>query len=308
MEGLLMPPLEQTSTSQLISEFNNKFKTLSTDRNGFEKIAALLLAQSGISLPLNAKNLNLVASRLVRVLDEYNFSNYNEYIYFLNKSDSRCMQEFINALTTNTTNFFRESKHFDVLANVYQSIRLRKMNEEDPEVRIWCAASSRGQEAYTILMTLFNHNLIRLGDRLKLLASDIDIVVLQEAARGVYKKEELKEIPPIYFKRFFKRLTPKIKNNLQPSFQIINEVRDLVTFAPLNLMKRPYPFLKKFDVIFCRNVLIYFNQKTATEVTEYLCQYLNPEGYLFVGHTETGLVNNKLVKSIAHGVYQRHER
>ena len=303
-----MPPIENTSTSHLILEYNNKFKTLSTDKNGFEKIATLLLEYSGIFLPINAKNLNLVASRLTRILDKYNLSNYDEYIQFLKKSNSYYMQEFINSLTTNTTNFFRESRHFDVLANIYQPIRLKKMNEGDSEIRIWCAASSRGQEAYTILMTLFNHNLIRLGDKLKLLASDIDIAVLQEAARGVYTKEELKDIPPIYLKRFFKRLTPKIKNNLIPSFQIINEVKDLVTFTQLNLMKRPYPFLKKFDIIFCRNVLIYFNQKTATEVTEYLCHYLNPEGYLFVGHTETGLVNNKLVKSIAHGVYQRHER
>ena len=178
---------------------------LQADEPGFTKLSALLKEKAGINMVLNDKNLTLMASRLNSVLKKHQLKSYKEYIRAMEENPEKFLPEFIVCLTTNTTQFYREPIHFDYLAKKLPEILERKEQEKNYELRIWCSATSTGQEVYTIMMVLLKHiqNLTKWN--IKFLATDIDYEVLQRASSGIYGQNEIGGIPSENLKKYFEK-------------------------------------------------------------------------------------------------------
>ena len=228
---------------------------------------------------LSAKK-TLIEGRLSRVLLEKGFSTFGEYLDFVfNDKTKTELDILINRLTTNHTYFMRESKHFDYLKSTV--LPYLRDTVKDKNLRIWCAASSTGEEPYTLEMIVqdFFHNELSLWNK-EIIASDISSRVLNIAKEGVYSLESIQEVPSTWKLNYFEKVsdnTVRVKEN----------IRKNVTFQKLNLMDTMLPFKRKFHVIFCRNVMIYFDQPTKTALINRLYNVLEDGGYLFIGLAET---------------------
>ncbi len=278
------------------SEF---FQRLSGDEHGYHKLAAWLKSQAGIHMPPTPKNFTLMASRLSKIMSKLGIDSYAQLYQKLQQGDRDVQKAFIEALTTNKTEFFREAHHFEILPGIAQNLLKRK-----GELRIWCAAASRGHEPYSILFTLLESGLDPFKHRLKFLASDIDQTVLAEASKGVYRAEEVTDVPGSMRDRYMVKMRDTGRGD---RWMVRDELRQLITFAPFNLVEFPYSFQHKFDIIFCRNVLIYFDRDTVTRVKEHLAQVLAPDGYLFIGHSETGSARVSTLQTIEAAVFKKLE-
>lgn len=272
---------------------------LQKDEKGFLRLAEILKKNAGINMVLNDKNLTLMASRLNTLLKNNQIVNYKDYAELLEKPNSQYMAEFIVSLTTNTTQFFREPAHFTIMTEKLTEIFQRKEKQKDFDLRIWCSASSTGQEVYTMMMVIQNHPMMSKRWNIRFLATDIDYEVLQKAANGLYQEGEIQGIPDQYLQKYFQGF----KDDSGKKFQMKPEYRELVRFATFNLLTEKYPFKNPFDIVFCRNVLIYFDRPTAEGVIEKLARSLGTGGYLFLGHSETGMMRTKLLKTVSNGVY-----
>jgi len=285
------------------SNENKIIDRLQKDLNGFSKLAQILKIETGINLITSEKNITLMASRLGKVLKRLKIESYKDYIHLLENKNPLILTDFISAMTTNTTRFFRESEHFEVMKKIVPDILNDKKKDHNYELRIWCSASSTGQEVYTLLMVILGliENLNQWS--LKFLATDIDKMVLQQAANGIYSRDEVADIPETHLQEYF------VLKSIKPgelSYQIKPIYRDMIRFAPFNLLSEKYPFQHPFDIIFCRNVLIYFDTKTVEQVIKNLSSSLSDQGYLFLGHSETGAMRAmKNFTSIANSAYQK---
>lgn len=272
---------------------------LQKDVQGFRVIAEILKSQTGIQLIENEKNLFLMAGRLNKVLRKLEISEYQEYIVLLKSGNPEYLGELVSAMTTNTTQFFREDEHFDLLKTVVKDILARKGADKD--LRIWVSASSTGQEAYTIAMVLEEERASLPQFNLKLLSTDIDVEVLKKASQGIYSQAEINSAPPHFRQKYFQTLP-----NTEPQmFQVSSRLRDSVRFAQMNLLADTYPFKFPFDIIFCRNVLIYFDRPTSEVIISKFAKALNKDAYLFLGHSETGMMKNVSFKPAGGALYQR---
>jgi chemotaxis protein methyltransferase CheR len=272
---------------------------LQEDQEGFLAIAKLLRDLCGISLDGNSKNNSLVASRLSSILRQKKISTYLEYLNYLKQGGIAAQNEFVSALTTNTTQFFRESAHFEHLCAYLPTIMKNKMSRGESELRIWCAAASTGQEPYSILINILE-TLPQMNEwNLKFLATDIDLKVLQKAASGNYTVEEVESLPPMFRMKYF-----ELVNNCEKKyFQTKIEYSRIIQFAEFNLLECTYPFQYKFDIVFCRNVLIYFERYQAEKVVSKILNCINDNGVLYLGHSEGGLMQSKLGASIGPATY-----
>ncbi|MCD0460985.1 CheR family methyltransferase [Roseiconus lacunae] len=250
----------------------------------FRLFRDLIYKSTGISLGDNKQD--FVQSRLRKRLRHLNIGSFAAY-YDLIKSqgpDGPEMEQMINRITTNKTHFFREEHHFKHLCgNIFaRMIQEADRGERPKKVRIWCAAASTGEEPYTLAIAVrdtFGH---LPGWDVRILATDIDTSVLEKAKQATYIPEQLLETPPEYIKKYF---SPAIT---EPGHLTVRpEVTQSVTFRQLNLLASEWPMRMQFDVIFCRNVLIYFDQQTQDKVMRHMAQYLKPEGALFIGHSES---------------------
>lgn len=275
------------------------FQSLSADEKGYQKLASWLKTHAGIHMPPTPKNFTLMASRLSKIMGKLGLSSYAEIHQKLERGDAKVQKAFIEALTTNKTEFFREAHHFKVLPRIVQDILHKKS-----ELRLWCAAASRGHEPYTILFTLLESGFHPLKHSLKFLASDIDQTVLEIASKGVYSVDELSDVPIPIRDRYMVKMPESAKGE---RWKVRDELRQLITFACFNLVEFPYPFQHKFDIIFCRNVLIYFDRETVLRVKENLAQVLAPDGYLFIGHSETGSGRVASLQTIETAVFKKLE-
>jgi chemotaxis protein methyltransferase CheR len=239
----------------------------------FDRIRAIIYRIAGISLSPTKKD--LVYSRLARRLRARRIDSFTEYLQLLEQGDLQEWEEFINALTTNTTSFFREPHHFQILAD-----HLAKQGKR--EIRIWSCAASTGEEPYSIAMTLAE---MMKNSRItaRILATDIDTNVLERAKQGVYTTEQVDKLDQARLKRFFLRGEGKYAGMVR----IRPEIREMVTFLRLNLRHDSWPVKGKFDAIFCRNVMIYFDKPTQYAVLTKLRPYLHPDGLFFAGHSES---------------------
>lgn len=276
-------------------------EALRNDVEGFKRIAALIKTLSGINLPTNEKNRILMASRLAEVLRSKGLTNYDQYFQVLQRQDRSDIAQLIEAMTTNTTDFFRENIHFDILSTLLPQIIREKQKTGSLELRILCLPCSTGQEPYSIAMMVSEAIPNLMAWNIKFLSADIDEEVLQRAAVGTYSETEARMVPPLLRHKYFRPI-PGARN---AQLQVQPALKRMITFARFNLMDDPYPFKHPFDIIFCRNVLIYFERDTAVKVVNKLCRALRPGGYLFLGHSEVGIVGNELMTTIASAVYQR---
>ncbi|MEK6772386.1 MAG: CheR family methyltransferase [Bdellovibrionota bacterium] len=272
---------------------------LQKDEGGFIKLAEILKSNAGINMVLNDKNLTLMASRLNSVLKQHQLPGYKEYIKLIESGDPKYFTEFIVSLTTNTTQFFREPTHFSFLETKLPEILAQKKQQKNNNLRVWCSASSTGQEVYTLLMVLDNYLQNLSGCSIKFLATDIDHEVLERASDAIYRESEIGGIPKEYLKKYFH----SSEDEKGIKFQLKSNYRDMIRFATFNLLTESYPFQYPFDIIFCRNVLIYFDRATCEAVIEKLAKSLSVGGILFLGHSETGMMKTKLLKTISNGVY-----
>lgn len=257
----------------------------------FARVQSLIYQRAGISLH-DGKHA-MVYSRLSRRLRETGHQSFRDYLGWLESHDGPEWQEFVNALTTNLTSFFREQHHFDILAEHLKS------KPVSTAWRVWCNAASTGEEPYSIVMTAMD----ALGGHgnFKLWASDIDSKVLTTAARGVYRLDGLKGIEPGRLQRFFMRG----KGGNEGMVRIKPELQRMIEFLSVNLIRDDWPFREPFDIVFCRNVMIYFDAATQRSVLERIHRVMKPGGLLFVGHSENFNESRDLFVLRGKTVYER---
>lgn len=245
-----------------------------TDKE-FLDIVQFVKSNYGIDL---TKKRSLIEARMFSVLQEKGLTSFSQYFELIKKKDSLEITAMINKLTTNHTYFLRESAHFDFLKQIILPGITRDSNRR--EIRIWSAGCSSGEEAYTTVMTIEEFLGLKKNQwDYRLLATDISHRVMNKAMEGIYSPESLEKLPAAWQTRYFTKQT-------DGNYLLKPEIRDQVIFKYFNLMDR-FPYGKPFDVIFCRNVMIYFDQDTKNALIQKFYEVLKPGGYLFIGHSET---------------------
>jgi len=257
----------------------------------FARVQSLIYQRAGISLH-DGKHA-MVYSRLSRRLRETGHQSFRDYLGWLESHDGPEWQEFVNALTTNLTSFFREQHHFDILAEHLKS------KPASTAWRVWCNAASTGEEPYSIVMTAMDA--LSGHANFKLWASDIDSKVLMTAARGVYRLDSLKGIDSGRLQRFFMRG----KGSNEGMVRVKPELQRMIEFLSVNLIRDDWPFREPFDIVFCRNVMIYFDAATQRSVLERIHRVMKPGGLLFVGHSENFNESRDLFVLRGKTVYER---
>ena len=243
----------------------------------FDRINRYIHTRYGIDL---SGKKEIVDGRLTNMLRHREFRSYMEYMDAVEKDTSGNLEkELVNLLTTNHTYFMREFEHLEFLkAKILPYLKEKERLSKD--LRIWCGASSSGEEPYMIAMTVLDFfGLEKDAWDTQILATDIDTKVLQMAIKGEYSKEAVAGLPENWKRRYF---TTKDGE----TYQVSQELKKEVLFRQFNLME-PFPFRRKMHVIFLRNVMIYFNQETRLELVKKIYDFLEPGGYLIVGKTET---------------------
>lgn len=276
-------------------------RELEEDTAGFNKLADYLRREAGINLTLSAKNQTLLASRLCKIIPALGFNGYHQMHAALVSGRLDIRDAFISAITTNTTHFFREMPHFDLLAKIVREMSVSGDKKKSKEIRVWCAACSTGEEPYSIAMVVKNNLPAYENWNVRILASDIDHEVLWKAARGVYPATALESIPQEFKAQYFERGTGVSSEHVR----VRRSIRELITFAPFNLMTPTYSFQNKFDIVFCRNVMIYFDRPEIESTIKKLESSLRVGGYLFLGHSETIMGSSPTLKSRAAAVYEK---
>ncbi len=248
------------------------------DKNLFIKFSDIVYAKSGIVLKEGKEA--LVSSRLAKRMRSLNISTYNDYLDFLNNDKTgEELTEFLDAISTNVTSFFRENIHFEFLREIFP----KWLESGQTKFRIWCAAASTGEEPYTIAMTVLDAIGNRNNIDVKILASDISTKVLSECNIGVYSEKRLESVPVKYKNKYF----DISKTNGVKMYKVKPILKNMISFKRLNLSTTPYPMKGPFDVVFCRNVMIYFDNNVRKKLLDEVYRLLKPKGYLFVGHAES---------------------
>lgn len=283
-----------TQTTAGGSDTSKQREFLFTDED-FERVRKLIYERAGISLaPIKR---DMVYSRLARRLRALNFESFVDYLKFLlSPSGEEEWELFVNSLTTNLTSFFREAHHFDILQRHMAELKQRP-------IRIWCSAASTGEEPYTLAITACE-TFGSMTPPVEIVASDIDTSVLAKAQRGVYPFERVERLSPERLRRFFLKGTGAQAGMVR----IRPELQKLVSFTRVNLLDARYPINGPFDVMFCRNVMIYFDKPTQYEILRKFVPLLKPDGLLFAGHSESFLHAADLFHSLGRTVYERADR
>jgi chemotaxis protein methyltransferase CheR len=248
----------------------------------YARLCDLIYAEAGIHLNLEKKTmLEARVKRRLKILNIATYSLYCDYL-FGHKGLAEEISHLIDVVTTNKTDFFRESKHFDYLtANALPDLASR--NSLGRPLLIWSAGCSTGEEPYTLAIVLSEYARANPGFRFRILATDISSIVLAAADRGVYTAEVVEPVPSALRPRYFLRSKDRASNQVR----VTPELRRSIEFRRLNFMDADYGIAEKADAIFCRNVIIYFDRPTQQRILGKLASHLLPDGYMFVGHAET---------------------
>ncbi|MCP4159481.1 MAG: chemotaxis protein CheR [Deltaproteobacteria bacterium] len=261
--------------------------------NEFKKISKIVYDQFGINL--TEKKKALVRGRLNKLILSLNFDSFSQYFNYVSedKSGNRLL-DMVDKISTNHSYFFRESDHFTYLTDIVLR-QICKSTESQPnkKIRIWCAGCANGQEAYTLAIVLKEHFKENFNIwKPAILATDISISALGNAVKGYYNEEGLSGIPADLQKKYFNM-------NEDGSGTAKKVLKDIILFKRLNFMNASFPFKNKFNVVFCRNVMIYFDNETKENLVNRFHQYMLDESWLFIGHSESlgrGNTNFKYVK------------
>lgn len=267
----------------------------------YNSLVEFIYNVSGINLGDNKKE--LVKARLMKRIRFHNFNSFAEYYnYVIKDQNGNELEDLLNAISTNVTSFFREKQHFDYLTSVVLPEMLeRKKTKGDQKIRIWSAAASSGEEIYTILMTVLEYIKNPIGWDIKILGTDISTKALAQAKSATYSLDRVKGIPPNYLAKYFDKKETKHEIN----FSVKPALQNMAFFARLNLMSDTFPFSGKFDFIFCRNVMIYFDKSTQSTLVNKLYNYLDDNGYLFVGHSESLVGMQTKFKTVAPAAFKK---
>jgi len=256
----------------------------------FERVRKLIYEHAGISLSPTKQD--MVYSRLARRLRETNKKNFGDYLALLERGDKGEWEKFVNSLTTNLTAFFREPHHFPILAD-----HLKKIQGKSP-IKIWCSAASTGEEPYSIAMTVvetFNS----FNTPVTIVASDLDTNVLAVASKGVYTMDRVDKLSPERLNRFF----TKTGAGLDAAYTVKPELRRMISFQRLNLLEPNWAVRGPIDVLFCRNVMIYFDKPTQHKILTRFAPLMSENGILLAGHSESFLHSADLFRSQGKTVY-----
>lgn len=243
----------------------------------FQRIVSFLKRRYGIDM--HEKKV-IINGRLENYLKHGGWNNYTEYMDDVENDSSGALEkELVNFLTTNHTYFMREFQHFEFFKQVVLPW-IKKKEERSKDMRIWCGASSSGEEPYMIAMVI--KDFLGLESKQwdsRILATDISTQALTQAVAGIYEEEQLKSVPDSWKRRFFNKMS-------NGNYAATQEIKDQVLFRKFNLMD-PFPFKKKMHVVFLRNVMIYFDEPTRRQVVQKVYDFLEPGGYFLIGMTET---------------------
>jgi chemotaxis protein methyltransferase CheR len=268
------------------------------DAKTYEYIRKLVYEHSRINL--GNDKMDLVSARLNKRLRETKIPTIHDYIEYLNANEGE-MENLIDVISTNHTFFFREIQHFEFMQTTAIP-ELHKCAQEHGEssFRLWCAASSSGDEPYSLAIQL-NEYFKNKNFDWDIQATDISNRILAKAQNGVFPEERLKEVRPDLLRLYFQ----KGFGTQEGFYRVKEELRKKVTYSRLNLLQPQYPFQKPFHVIFCRNVMIYFDRPTQEELVNHLASLLVPGGYLMIGHSESLTGIKHPLKSVKPAIYHK---
>ncbi len=270
--------------------------------HNFVRFAELVKSELGIQMP-SAKAVMLQGRlmRRIRELGIASLDDYREYLFHSPNSQKELIH-FINAVTTNKTDFFREPRHFDFLVKAaLPSLYLRYGTRAAFRCNVWSAGCSSGEEPYTLAMVLEEQSSSRSGFSYFVLATDVSTRVLDHARIAIYDDSRIEPIPEELRSKYLLRS----RNSARREFRIVPELRSKVAFRHLNFMDEQYGAREQFDVIFIRNVMIYFDKPTQEAVLNKLVRNLKPGGYLFVGHSESLATLDVPVQPVAPAVFEK---
>ncbi len=267
-----------------------------TDKE-FELFRNMIYRETGIDLSERKKRLVIARlSKRLRALELNSFTDYYNYLQEGRNADTELVL-LINRITTNKTDFFREMHHFDYLKHeLLPKIISAGEHGGSRTLRIWSAGCSSGEEPYSIAMTVLDSFSKTRGWDIKILATDLDTEVLTKASQGVYNTQTVAPVPADYISRYFRRSGS--------DYEVTPEIKNLIYFRKLNFMN-PFPMKRPFDIIFCRNVIIYFDAKTKQELMTKFHNQLKDQGHMFIGHSESLMHMKDKFRYIKNTIYQK---
>ena len=270
----------------------NPYYRVKMTKDDFSRVSHYIYNELGIKMPPEKQV--MLQSRLLKRLSELKFNSFKEYLDFVFSKASKDHEliKMIDLVTTNKTDFFREPGHFEflsdkVLPGLIESRKKRK-------IKIWSAGCSSGEEPYTLAMVLMNFLQDYPAAEFEILGTDLSMRILEKAYYGVYALDRVATLPLSIKQKYFL----KNKNPGDKTVRVIKELRSKVTFQRMNLMDGSYPVDFDFDIIFCRNVIIYFDRETQESVINKILNHLKPNGYFFIGHSESLTNMNVPVRSV----------
>jgi chemotaxis protein methyltransferase CheR len=285
--------------NNLVTESASIIELIRLSDKEYKLISGLVYDKFGINL--GEQKRSLIVGRLNKVLKQYGFRSFQEYYdYVLQDNSGAALTTLIDRISTNHTFFNREKDHFEYFSEMAIPEIIRRLkNQNCRDMRIWCAGCSTGEESYTIAMLLLEH----LGNELKawdigILATDISSRALEKAVNGVYQDENVAKLPPGLKNKYLIRQE-------RGDWMVNDKVRSIVVYRKLNLMGESYPFKGRFQTIFCRNVMIYFDKPTREALVARFHRYLDDDGFLFIGHSETLGRDSRSFRYLKPALYQR---
>lgn len=262
-------------------------------QRNFRQLQKVAYDLTGINL--SDQKRNMIYGRLSRRMRALQLDDFDQYCALLTQNDSQEIGEFINAITTNLTAFFRENHHFEYLRD-HIFPELIRLKQRERRIRIWSAGCSTGEEPYSLAMVVKSIPALRFWD-VKILATDLDSAVVEKAKTGEYSADRCADIP-LQYRKF-------IEWDAHSDYGLVNDsVRELVTFKQLNLLQ-PWPMKGPIDVIFCRNVVIYFDKQTQVKLFARYTNILDAGGYLIIGHSENLHEISERFESLGRTIYRR---
>ncbi len=268
----------------------------------FRMISELVYDRFGINL--TDKKKALVRGRLNSLVKSQGFTDFKSYYQSVIEDKTEgSLLSLIDRISTNHSFFFREAEHFDVLTRKVLPELCRVLEEQSTAdrpaaLRIWCAGSAAGEEPYTLAMVLAEYFGLKIERwDIGLLATDISVSALRQAVNGSYPEQRVEGVP-VNYRKYFKKAGPD-------RYDVVDRIKRMVLYKRLNLMRAQYPFRGKFHVIFCRNVMIYFDPETKKKLVDRFHRYLHESGYLFIGHSETLGKGPGIYRYVQPTVYQK---
>lgn len=272
------------------SSFATKDRDLHLSDADFERISEKVYKMTGIVLQDHKRQ--MIFARLSKRLRELQIATFRNYLDFIDSpSGASEVENFTNSVTTNITGFFREKHHFEHLA---ASLGSRDKGSPDKQIRIWSAGCSSGQEPYSVAMTILAQDM-HYQNQLRILATDLDTSVLRKAKAGVYSEKQVKDVEGKY-KGFFEKKGDE--------FEVSDALKKCISFKRLNVFEN-WPFNWKFDHIFCRNILIYFDVEHKNQVVSRLTEHLNVGGFLYLGHSESLFDGGDRLRPCGQTIYEK---